>query len=265
MRKILMLLFLVIFGITLVSCGSEENLKNVLYKEYIRVYNNEKLHEETIVEYDLLGNNISETYIQYDEEGSKINIVKYGFSYDIYGNPIEQTASTYDELGNLITTNVMFSGLYQYDEKNMVVRKVITYGSVENASGTYMEYFYTYDQFGNVIEEKVRSFYGDTEIYTKEYNKNNQLIIEKSSNSIEYYDYDSNDNLVLYRFYNIINGVEKLSFSEAYEYNVNGDIIKITHNNGNKTNITDILYIYNLNGTVSSKSYENVIITYEYR
>ena len=73
MRKILMLLFLVIFGITLVSCGDDDS--NISYRETTKEYNDSNiLQKVTIKDFDKNGN-ITVNIIQNFNEDDEFEII----------------------------------------------------------------------------------------------------------------------------------------------------------------------------------------------
>lgn len=151
--------------------------------------------------YDEQGILISEKYYRYDSEdsGQTISQIDYTYLYDDQGRVAER--QEYQEQKPEGRTK------YTYDEWDNVVTK--TYYSEDGSIADQIDYTYTYDEQGNVLREKARSWGGGVNSdYQYTYDEQGKMLTEERDigelllwNRKEYI-YDEQGNLLTVYFYN---------------------------------------------------------------
>lgn len=129
---------------------------------------------------EVSGYHDEENTYTYDEEGKKIEEIKYA-----YGNLVGKDKFTYNENGDLAEIHshssngtLVWKELYEYGDSGNLARKIIyryLYG------GLYCTFKYIYDTKGNLIEESMFDKYGKQEWGYQEQRDSNDNVIEMQS------------------------------------------------------------------------------------
>ena len=207
-------------------------------------------------EYDTKGRCIKET--NYNIDGSISNIFETSYNYDANGKVILENGTggnsefVYDERGNIVKSlysdkngKLIYYCTYKYDNSNNLLRYIFYYadGTRRYTYGDDIEY--EYDKFNNKTHE---IWYGEDDYiayeYFYEYNESNLLTNRKGFNYVDseslgydigyttIYEYDSNNNCIKYREYDLN---DELTGYTLYEYYEDSE----TDTEDKKTDVTD--------------------------
>ena len=213
------------------SKGKEFHSELYYYNE------NNNLVKKTEIEQNKLVN--LEIYT-YNQINNKLTSEKYN------GDTILQYKEfySYDEKNNLIGENIIYNdseyikNIYKYDENNNRTeeRQIMNVIMIPHRDPNVLNKF-TYDEHGNVIEEKLYDVAAETEIenhYSYEYDKMGNILVlsAKSKDTIDCYTermvYDSNNIKIEYASYN---NQDELEYKINYRYDNKKNVIEIRHYN----------------------------------
>ena len=214
------------------------------------------------------------TYYAYDVNGALSTVTGPDGSVTTYEyDSAERTATIHLPNGTAITTyfdsNQRTSEIYHLDSSGVVFEQfLIDYEDAEDNTRTITEanrtVVYTYDELHRLIEEHiVDGVHGDQTI-TYTYDHVGNRLSKTDADGTTQYTYDANNRLLTagewtYTYDNNGNMIQKTTGSEtwSYEYDYENRLVKVIAPDG-----SEILYSYDCDGVLVSRTEEGVAVTY---